>query len=145
MNFRDSKQSQQLELNLTPLIDVVFLLLIFFMVSTTFDKQSSLKIQLPEAISKNTIDKEQEKLEIIISRKGEYFINNRSLINQQFKTLKTALEKVAKTNRNLPVIIKADAKAPYQSVVRVMDAAGQIGLNHIIFPAKQPSNMNDYE
>jgi len=144
MNFRSKESQQQLELNLTPLIDVVFLLLIFFMVSTTFDKQSQLKIQLPEAVTNHQSNEKDKKLVITIGAQGEYFINDKNILNQSYKTLKIALEKAAKDDKDLPVIIRADAKAPYQSVVRVMDVASQLGLNRLVFPAKRPQDIENY-
>jgi len=144
MNFRSKESQQQLELNLTPLIDVVFLLLIFFMVSTTFDKQSQLKIQLPEAVTNHQSNEKDKKLVVTIGAQGEYFINDKNLLNQSYKTLKIALEQASKGNKDLPVIIRADAKAPYQSVVRVMDVASQLGLNRLVFPAKRPKDIENY-
>ena len=145
MNFRSKESQQPLELNLTPLIDVVFLLLIFFMVSTTFDKQTRLKIQLPEAITENVADDKQDKIEITITRDGEYFINDRNVVNQTYKTLKLALEKVSKGNKDATVIIRSDAKAPYQSFIRVLDVASQLGLDNLVFPAERPKNKQNYE
>lgn len=146
MNFRGNQSAQPpLELNLTPLIDVVFLLLIFFMVSTTFDKQASLKIELPEAVSNNSLAKKQEKIDLIISQDGRYKINQKKWLNSDFKTLKMALTKAAKQNLNIPVFIKADKQVEYQFVVRAMDALQQIGLNHLIFSAEQPRNPTDYQ
>lgn len=125
------------EINLTPMLDVVFLLLIFFMVSTTFTKESHLTIDLPEA-STNAKATEQESLEILISSTGEYSINNKKLINQQFNTLKRGLEKAMDGRSKLPTIITADAKAPHESVVKVMDAAGQLGIVNVRITTRQP-------
>ena len=120
----------ELEVNLTPLIDVVFLLLIFFMVSTTFIKDSHLSIDLPEA--DGTLSTEQkDKLEITISKSGKYALNDVALINSSLATLKSAINKASKGDQSLPLIITADAATPHQSVVRAMDAAGQLGFSHL--------------
>ncbi len=138
MNFRSKESQQTLELNLTPLIDVVFLLLIFFMVSTTFDKPTRLKVQLPEAVSENELDQTVNKIEVVIQQNGDYFINGHPLANQTYKTLKKALKKKANGNQDLPVIIRADKKVPYQFVVKVMDVASQLGLNRLVFSTNKP-------
>jgi biopolymer transport protein ExbD len=118
------------EINLTPLIDVVFLLLIFFMVSTTFEHQARIQIDLPEA----TVDAskpEDESLEIIIDAQGRYFIGEQQLVNSRLKTLKGAIRKVLGKREGIPVIIRADANTPHQAVIRVLDATSQLGLIHI--------------
>jgi len=129
MNLKP-KRTEDLDLNLTPLIDVVFLLLIFFMVSTTFDKQSKLKIQLPEAKASATTQ-QAESIVLGIDAKGQYFINDRRLVNTQLKTLKLALLKTVGDNKKTPLILRADAKTPHQFVVRAMDAAAQLGLTRL--------------
>ena len=129
MNLKPNR-TDDIDLNLTPLIDVVFLLLIFFMVSTTFDKQSKLKIQLPEAKASATAQ-QPESLVLGIDAKGRYFINDRQLVNTQLKTLKLALKKTVGDNKKMPLILRADAKTPHQSVVRAMDAAAQLGLTRL--------------
>lgn len=129
MNLKPDRKDD-IDLNLTPLIDVVFLLLIFFMVSTSFEKTSKLKIDLPEASNKT---QQQENLKIVIGIdvKGRYYINDRQLVNTQLKTLKMALTKVADGNTDIPVVLRADAKTPHQSVVTAMDAASQLGLTRL--------------
>jgi len=120
----------EIDLNLTPLIDVVFLLLIFFMVSTTFEQQSRLKIELPEASSQAS-KKQADTVVIGIDAKGRFFINDRQLVNTQFKTLKMALMKTVGKNKDVPLVLKADAKTPHQAVVMAMDAAAQLGLTRL--------------
>lgn len=138
MNLKPERR-EEIDLNLTPLIDVVFLLLIFFMVSTTFEKTSKLKIELPEASAKATkqVDK---KIVLGIDAKGRYYINDRQLVNTQLKTLKTALLKIAGNARDIPIVLRADAKTPHQSVVRAMDAASQVGLTHLSISTLETSN-----
>ncbi len=129
MNLKPERKDD-IDLNLTPLIDVVFLLLIFFMVSTTFEKTSKLKIDLPEASNKA---QQQENLKIVIGIdvKGRYYVNDRQLVNTQLKTLKMALSKVSDGNTDIPVVLRADAKTPHQAVVTAMDAASQLGLTRL--------------
>lgn len=129
MNLKP-KRNDELDLNLTPLIDVVFLLLIFFMVSTTFEKTARLKVDLPQA-SAEAEQQPAEKIILGIDVQGRYYINDRQLVNTQLKTLKIALSKVAGDNREMPVVLRADAKTPHQAVVTAMDAASQVGLTRL--------------
>jgi len=129
LNLKPERR-EDIDLNLTPLIDVVFLLLIFFMVSTTFEKTSKLKIDLPEASAQAT-KQVNKKIVIGIDVKGRYYINDRQLVNTQLKTLKLALLKIAGDNKEMPIVLRADAKTPHQAVVRAMDAASQLGLTRL--------------
>jgi len=133
MNLRPGHKEETVEVNLTPLIDVVFLLLIFFMVSTTFDRHATLKVMLPESTTKVT-QQVDEPLVLSIDAKGNYFLNDRQIVNQSLDTLKQALKRtigdqVAITNTAL--VLRADANTPHQSVVRAMDAASQLGLTKL--------------
>lgn len=135
MNFK--RQSKELvEVNLTPLIDVVFLLLIFFMVSTTFTKENHLSIDLPEASAEQQTVA-TNRLEIIITAAGSYSINGKTLINNQLDTLKRGLMKAANGEEGLPVTITADANTPHQAVVRAMDASGQAGFVNLSITTRQ--------
>jgi len=129
LNLKPERR-EEIDLNLTPLIDVVFLLLIFFMVSTTFEKTSKLKIDLPEASAQAT-QQANKKIVIGIDVKGRYYINERQLVNTQLKTLKQALIKTAGNDKDMPIVLRADAKTPHQAVVRAMDAASQVGLTRL--------------
>ena len=129
MKFRRQTDSD-LSVNLTPLIDVVFLLLIFFMVSTTFTKETHLAIDLPES-SGEVLQEQPKQLEITISKEGEFAVDGQGLVNSQLDTIKRALGKASNGNSKLPLIITADAKTPYQSVVTAMDAAGQMGFANL--------------
>ena len=126
MNLKPDRQDE-IELNLTPLIDVVFLLLIFFMVSTTFEKQAKLKVQLPAASTQAQVE-DQKSVVIGIDAKGHYYINDRQVVNTSLETLKVAIKKITKGETDIIVTLKADAKTPHQSVVTAMDAASQLGL-----------------
>ena len=133
--------SEEPDVNLTPLIDVVFLLLIFFMVSTTFNKESELSIDLPTA-NGDVVEKQAMQIEISIDAEGHYAINNERLVNEQLKTLKGAILKVAGENRELPLIVSADGRASHQSVVTAMNAARQLGFSHLTFATKISSEEN---
>jgi len=135
MKFR-RQRGEEISVNLTPLIDVVFLLLIFFMVSTTFKKETHINLNLPEAEGEQ-IAAENNQIEIVISAKGEYAINERALINNEFKTLRAAIKKMGKGDTELPVIISADGNAPHQAVVNAMDAAGQLGYSRLSITTRQ--------
>jgi biopolymer transport protein ExbD len=129
MNLRPRKREQP-DINLTPLIDVVFLLLIFFMVSTTFEHQSRIQIELPEATAQPN-KPEDESLEILIDAQGRYFLGDQQVVNTELKTLKGAIRKAVGEREAMPVIIRADARTPHQAVVRALDATSQLGLVHI--------------
>lgn len=139
MNIRPSKK-EELDVNITPLIDVVFLLLIFFMVSTTFKHENEITINLPESTSTSP-PKEQNIIEIAIDAKGTYFIDKRQVVNTDLKTVKRALQKIAGDNKEPVVLISADAKTPHQSVIVAMDAARQLGFVNLSIATKQ--NKND--
>ena len=131
MNFRRQRQ-EEASVNLTPLIDVVFLLLIFFMVSTTFTRETQLKLDLPEAVSGEQVEnRDQQQIEMTISASGDIAINDKALIAPGFDTLKTALERESAGDPSLPLIITADAQTPHQSVIMAMDAAGQLGFTRL--------------
>ena len=135
MNFRPPR-NRDIDINITPLIDVVFLLLIFFMVSTTFVKQSEIDLTLPEA-SAELRDDPIDKIEIAITRKGDIFVNDQALVNSQLATVRQALKAARPDGGAEPVvIISADAEATHQIVIDVMDAARQAGLYRITFPTR---------
>lgn len=135
MNFK-RQHKEELNLNLTPLIDIVFLLLIFFMVSTTFTKENHLAVNLPEA-NGEVADAPDKMVEVIVDKFGQYRVNNQALLNNKLLTLKQAIEKVSQGDKSLPFIITADALTPHESVVRAMDAAGQLGFSRLSITSKQ--------
>ncbi|WP_420590865.1 ExbD/TolR family protein [Bacterioplanoides sp.] len=137
MNFKRQNR-EEVAVNLTPLIDIVFLLLIFFMVSTTFTKENHLSIDLPEATAE-AANAPIQALEILISASGEYSVNDQSLVNAQLQTLKRALQKMLGGRETAPVVITADAKTPHEAVVKAMDAAGQLGLVNLSITTRQPA------
>jgi len=121
----------QPEVNLTSLIDVVLLLLIFFMVSTSFVKQSQIELRLPEADSPPITEETADSIDIMITEAGTYFVNGRELINTRPETIRNALQKVSGGNNQLPLTISADANAKHQYVVTAMDVAGRLGFTQI--------------
>ena len=135
MKFRRQRR-EDISVNLTPLIDVVFLLLIFFMVSTTFKKETHINLNLPEADGEQ-VEVQAKQIEIVINAQGGYAINERTLINGEFETLRAAIKKVGQGDTELPVIISADGNAPHQSVVNAMDAAGQLGYSRLSITTRQ--------
>lgn len=141
MNFNRPKR-EEISVNLTPLIDVVFLLLIFFMVSTTFTKETQLNINLPEADA-NPNDNQANRIEISISAEGNYAINTKALVNQQKATLIRAINEISQGNTDLLFTITADAKTPHQSVVRAMDVAGNLGFSKLSITTKESAEDNN--
>ena len=137
MNLRPNR-SEPPDINLTPLIDVVFLLLIFFMVSTTFKEDARIKVQLPEAEGEEITAEEPRVLEIVIDAAGTFYVNERMVVDRKRYTLQKAIAGAAGDDREIPVIIKADAKSPHQSVMTAMDAASQLGLLRFSFAATRP-------
>ena len=133
----------EVSVELTPLIDVVFLLLIFFMVSSTFIRESQVKIDLPEA-SGELQEIEGRVIEVTVDRRGEYAVNGRILVNAELGTLVRALQEIVQGElaeqaplRDKRIIVTADANASHQSVVRAMDAAGKVGLTRISITTQQ--------
>lgn len=139
MNFARKKKAP-LEVSLTPMIDVVFLLLIFFMVTTTFNQLSVIKINLPKASGEET-NIEDKLIMLTIDSQGKYFISGdktapHELMNSEPATLKRALIDAAAGSRSVPFIISADGDTPHQSVVTVIDIATQIGFDRVTFATK---------
>jgi biopolymer transport protein ExbD len=133
MNLRPGhRTADSIEINLTPLIDVVFLLLIFFMVTTTFDRNAKLKVQLPESSAK--IERTMgDPIVLSIDVKGKYYVNDQQVINVQLETLKLALLKTIgdRDKSSINIILRADGNTPHQSVVRAMDAAAQLNITKL--------------
>lgn len=129
--------SQEPDVNLTSLIDVVFLLLIFFMVSTTFQRETEINVQLPEA-SGEALKTEKTVLEVTIDAQGRYYVNQQEVVNTQIETLKRAMQKAVGKETAPQVILSADQQTPHQAVMTAMDAAGQLGFVNITIAATQP-------
>jgi biopolymer transport protein ExbD len=118
------------ELNLTSLIDVVLLLVIFFMVSTTFVEEGRLRVDLPTA-SNEPVRALQDPIVITVTAQGSYRVNDRALVNNARETLAAAMKKVADGRSGVPVTVPADARASHQSVVTAMDVAARLGFTQV--------------
>ncbi len=119
------------EVNLTSLIDVVLLLLIFFMVSTSFVKQSQIAINLPQVDSAAIVEESPQQIDIMITETGTFLVNGRELINNRAETIRNALQRMSGGDNTLPLTISADANAKHQHVVTAMDVAGRLGFVQI--------------
>jgi biopolymer transport protein ExbD len=124
------RRSPDASVDLTPLIDVVFLLLIFFMVTTTFVQEGRLSLELPEADTEATVEP-SEPVQVLVSTRGEYLVGGRTLADDDIDTLLEALRDASGGDASLPLVITADGRAPHASVVRVMDAAGRLGFEAV--------------
>jgi len=141
LNLRRSR-SDEPDVNLTPLIDVVFILLLFFMVSTTFQRESEINIELPEA-SAEPVEERQEMLELVIDAQGHYFIDEQQVVNTELETLKQAIQGFLGERSEIPVVIRADRLTPYEAVVRAMDATAQLGLLQMSLATSQPESAGE--
>ena len=147
MKFSRSSQ-EEMTINLTPLIDIVFLLLIFFMVSTTFSKESQLRIRLPDASPDSEVEQRPSRLVVAITKSGDYSIRgpNEStghhLLSRERSVLAQAMAKGAQGTDELVVVIRADRNTPHEAVVRVMDVARKLGLVRITFATQKPRNAD---
>lgn len=141
MKFKRQQRTEEF-VNLTPLIDVVFLLLIFFMVSTTFTKETHLKVDLPEANGQVSMA-DAKTLDILIAADGSYSVNGQALINKQRETLKSALQKLSEGDNTRPLTITADANVAHQAVVTAMDVAGQLGFVHLSMTTRKPTDDSE--
>lgn len=141
MYFR-RKRKEKIEITMTPMIDVVFLLLIFFMVTTTFDKETALNINLPEADGSEP-DKTIKVITLMIDADGVYYLTGEDglpheLVNQKKESLKRELMKLSGYARSTPFVIKADEKTSHGSVITALEMAGQVGFKHITFSNTRP-------
>jgi biopolymer transport protein ExbD len=136
MNLRP-RRTKPPRIDITPLIDVVFLMLIFFMVSTTFDKQTQLKVDLPSASAVAEKEQSEDKIEITIDPKGHLYVNERELVSHDAPTLRRAIQKIADGRRDLPVIVSGDRNAPLQAMVTVMDVTARLGMTRLSIKAAQ--------
>jgi biopolymer transport protein ExbD len=131
MQLRASASHEDPEISLTSLIDVVFLLLIFFMVSTTFERQAVLKVDLPEAKNVSAPEDQPITYELVIDQKGQFYLNDRQLVDGKPATLRAAFNEAAGEDRNIPVILRADAETPHHFVVTAMDVTAQLGFTRL--------------
>jgi biopolymer transport protein ExbD len=123
-----SRSRDEPEINVISLVDVLLVLVLFFMVSTSFLRETEISLRLPEADAASTAETPANALEIVVTQSGSYLVNGRELVNSERRTLRTAIERLAGEQRNGPVFIRADAAATHQSVITAMDVAGQLGF-----------------
>jgi biopolymer transport protein ExbD len=134
-----AKKTEDPEISLTSLIDVVFLLLIFFMVSTTFERQAVLKIDLPEASNVSHPENQPDSFELVIDPKGQYYLNDRQLVDGRPSTLRAAFQDAAGEDRDIPIILRADAETPHHFVVTAMDVTAQLGFTRLSIATERVS------
>jgi biopolymer transport protein ExbD len=126
------KPRENVEINLASLIDVVFILLLFFVVTTTFTRETQLKVDLPEAASGTPPEQtELKQIEVLIGADGSYSVNGNALLESNLQNLMAAMQKESAGDNSLPLIISADGKTPHQAVITAMDAAGKLGFAHL--------------
>ena len=132
MNFRRRRPPEDPEINLIPFIDVLLVILIFLMLTTTYSKVSELKINLPTANAQARKSRPAEVV-VLVAADGRYMVNQRMLAGRGIETLAASLSQVAGNAKDTVVIINADAQASHQSVINVMDAARRVGLTQLTF------------
>ena len=132
MNLRRGRHREEPELNLAPLIDVVFLLLIFFMVTTTFVREAELDITLPESSAARSAAA-PETVEVSVGADGTYYVGEQALINRRPETLAKALREALEAGggEQQRVVVRAAAQAPHQAVVRALDGVGRAGVERV--------------
>ena len=135
MNFQRGREKEPLEINLVPLIDVMMVILIFLMITTTYNKYSELAINLPSAAADKQPDRPFE-IDVLVNARGQYVINHRAVPFQGVEPLAAELRRAAGSAKEPVVVISADAAASYQAVVRIMEAARQAGLTQITFTTR---------
>lgn len=130
MRIRDFRADDEPEINLVPLIDVILILIIFFVVTTTFDARSVLKLQLPQANGEPS-EASSKALSVLVNAEGRYFVQDREALRTDLESLKRTIVEVAGDDRKRVVVLRADARTPHQSVVTALDALGQLGFRQI--------------
>jgi biopolymer transport protein ExbD len=138
MRIRDFRQDDTPEINMIPLIDVVLCLIIFFVITTTFDTRSVLKLELPRADGQPA-ETQSNALSVLVNADGRYFIGDREALRTDVESLKRTIAEVAGDDRDRSVLLRADARTPHQAVVIALDALGQLGFRRIaIATAPEP-------
>ena len=123
------------ELNLIPMIDLLLVTLIFLIVTTSFSKEAQLSIKLPESTADTKLD--NANLRISIDAKGQYFVNDKQLLNDSPDVLRRAMQQAAGGKTDPVIILYADGKTPHEAVIRAMDAARRLGFTHMTFATQQ--------
>jgi biopolymer transport protein ExbD len=136
VKFRRTQRAKA-RIDIINLIDVVFVTLIFFMLATSFTRESHLRVTLPEA-SPNAADEQETRLELVIASTGSYALSGKVLVNSRIETLLAALGEASGGDVTQPLVITADAKTPHELVVRAMDAAGRLGFSRLSITTRLP-------
>lgn len=139
MRIAPANKGDEFELNVISLIDVMLTLLMFFVMTASFEQRALLKVTLPESQAAATTQAQRDPLIILVDLDGRYFVGKSEVLNPSLATLKTAIEQEAGSNRERPVTLRADGRTPHQAVVTAMDALGQLGFVHLTIstvPAK---------
>ncbi|MSQ98381.1 MAG: biopolymer transporter ExbD [Xanthomonadales bacterium] len=142
MNFR-KRTGEELAIDLTSLIDVVFILLLFFMVSTTFERPASMKITLPEASAEAELADPTKRLELVIDKEGKMYLNDQELVDDRVETLIAAFTQEVGDNRKVPLVLRADRETPHHFVVTAMDVAAQLGFTDLSIATDRPSGKGE--
>ena len=130
MRIGSNRTQDESHIDLVPLIDVILVLIIFFVVTTTFDARSTLQVQLPTASDQKT-SAPQTSLSVLVNADGRYFVNDQEVLRTDVESLKQIIGQVAGDDREQTVLLRADARTPYQAVVTAQDALGQLGFRRI--------------
>lgn len=130
MRIRDDRAQDEPHIDLVPLIDVILVLIIFFVITTTFDARSTLQLQLPTASDQKNPEPPRS-LSVLVNADGRYFVNDQEVLRQDAESLKRTIAQVAGEDRQQSVLLRADARTPYQAVVTAQDALGQLGFRRI--------------
>ena len=136
MNFQRGRGREEPEINLIPMIDVLLVILIFLMITTTYSKFSGLEINLPTADAPQPKEEPAE-INVVVTAAGDVIVNKMPLGSRDVEAIATALKQLSDNTKEPVLIINADAKTTHQSVIDVMQAAQQVGLNHISFATQQ--------
>jgi biopolymer transport protein ExbD len=136
MRFR-RRSHEHPELNLVPMIDVLLMTLIFLVLTTSFSKETQLRIKLPESSSETQV--QEAPLRVTIDAQGQYYVNSVQLLNNTPDVLRRAMQQAAGTQRDPLVVIYADGKTPHAAVIRAMDSARRLGFTHLTFATQQPA------
>ena len=130
MRISNDRGSDEPDINLVPLIDVILVLIIFFVITTTFDARSTLQLQLPSATAQPASEQDKS-LSVLINAEGRYFVGDQEVLRTDIDALKQALATAGGEDRSRPVMLRADARTPHQAVVTALDALGQLGFRRI--------------
>ena len=130
MNFRRGRAREEPEINLIPLIDVLFCLILFLVLTTSFNQRAALKLQLPQAQA-GIVPDERPPLIVLVDVEGRFFVGNTEVTGKDVATLKSAIVQAAGSDRTQPVLLRADGRTPHQSVITAMDALGQLGFTRL--------------